>query len=529
MKKFIVAAIACTGGLLAVVVALSQSPPPAPVVHPEPTGLIANADLEPDEDGKPPSGFTLTGDVVHGYLGDVRRDVTGHGVRLDSGRDLDSDKAHSGSVSYQVTGLKAADGRWFRFRIRGLAQDGFAVAREDLHLKAEFFADGGKNPLDSVVKRIYPLIEQARRDLTINGNHGRRGAETWRTYDLEFRLPFPEVDTVRLTVGFRDGKGSGRSEFWVDEFDLVRIADPAERTVAVAAKDEKLVAPATLVPLGGRWYYDPKGGDREPPKQFDRRNADQLLYLAARLENPFAENTTAWLRKGFRDLHNRTVEEDRFVPDNLVVSFTRTHVVIRAHNLPNHATGVFPDRTRAIDGNPSFIREKDATWYLPLEPTVDRNHFAMDAGNRNRALPMGPIGIATNGVVFFNPFDRGMTDATSIMDSCCGHPTPDGLYHYHKYPVCIKSPWSDDGTTHSPLLGWAFDGFPIYGPYEESGVLAKDSTKNPLNEFNLHHDEQRGWHYHVTPGKFPYILGGFWGEVERRNLQFAPPRRPRSE
>ena len=33
-----------------------------------------------------------------------------------------------------------------------------------------------------------------------------------------------------------------------------------------------------------------------------------------------------------------------------------------------------------------------------------------------------------------------------------------------------------------------------------------------------------GWHYHVTPGKFPYIIGGYYGEVDRRGRR-GPPRR----
>ena len=132
---------------------------------------------------------------------------------------------------------------------------------------------------------------------------------------------------------------------------------------------------------------------------------------------------------------------------------------------------------------------------------------------------MGPIGIAVNGVVFFNPYDAGMTDATNMMDRCCGHPNQTGQYHYHKYPVCLNSPWADEGTAHSPLLGWAFDGFPIYGPYEAKDLMAKDETgSGALNLFNIHYDADRGWHYHVTPGKFPYIIGGYWGTADRRDI-----------
>ncbi len=68
-----------------------------------------------------------------------------------------------------------------------------------------------------------------------------------------------------------------------------------------------------------------------------------------------------------------------------------------------------------------------------------------------------------------------------------------------------------DGSDHSPLIGFAFDGFPVYGPYEAKGVLARDAKENPLNEFNLHSDEFLGPQHHVTPGKFPHIIGGYWG------------------
>ena len=104
-----------------------------------------------------------------------------------------------------------------------------------------------------------------------------------------------------------------------------------------------------------------------------------------------------------------------------------------------------------------------------------------------RALPMGPIGVAVNGVVFFNPFDHiAEADAVWRLDRCCGHPSPNSQYHYHKYPVCVNTPWADDGTGHSPLIGFAFDGFPVYGPYEAAGELAKDS-KQPAERIQPAH------------------------------------------
>jgi hypothetical protein len=103
------------------------------------------------------------------------------------------------------------------------------------------------------------------------------------------------------------------------------------------------------------------------------------------------------------------------------------------------------------------------------------------------------------------------------MDRCCGHPSPDNRYHYHKYPICVNTPFVDKGETHSPIVGFAFDGLPIYGPYESADVMAKDSKDHPLNAFNAHYDAARGWHYHVTPGKFPYVIGGFFADQTARD------------
>jgi hypothetical protein len=429
-----------------------------------------------------------------------------------------------GSVSQTVTGIEAAKHRWFRFSVRGLPENNFAVTNDDLYLKVEFFH--GDRSLDGVSRKLYPLVEQARRDIAANGSGKRNGAAVWTTYAIDFRLPFAEIDRLVLTAGFRNGAATTdrESAFYVTEFSLVPIPDPTG--LPRVTKATPAVSPAEMVPVAGRWYYRPAAGEKRPAV-FTAEHADRLFYRDERYSNPFAENMSAWLRKGYKDLRGQVAAEDKFVPDSVTVRFDGTVMVVRAHNLPNHPTAKFPG-TRRGEGNPHYIQEFDSTYYFPLEPRRNPNAKAMTAHNANRALPMGPVGIAVNGVVFYNPFDAGMEDAHDLMDRCCGHPSPDNRYHYHKYPVCVKTPFADEGDAHSPLVGWAFDGFPIYGPYESKGVMAKDCTENPLNEFNVHYDDVRGWHYHVTPGKFPYIIGGYWGEPDLRNFRRGPGGRDRA-
>jgi hypothetical protein len=478
--------------------------------------------------------YIIEGDAVLGAFPDARSELAGRGVRFVSNVDGSSGRLRSGAVRQTVTNISPAGGRWFRFRIRGLAQDGFHVQRDDLFLKVAFFRDAGKNSLDSIKKTIYPQVEQQRDDFRDPQTNARLGTGTWQSYELVFRTPFPEVDTLELTAAFGHGIGRAKhAEFWINEFELVRIPDPDDYIARMKSKSEASKPEPkadALIPLGGRWFYDPRGsdakhanGDRQPaaPTRFDASNADRIYYRTDHFEAPFADNMQAWLRKGWLDVESKLVTKDRLVKDNVTLEFTKTDLIVRSHNLPNHPTAVFPDRWRALDGNPNYIQEQRQVWRIPLVPRVNPNHVAIDPQNENGALPGGPIGVAVNGVIFFNPFDADSVEAIWRLDRCCGHPSPGFEYHYHKYPVCVKSPWADDGTAHSPLIGFAFDGFPIYGPYEAPGELAKDSSKNPLNEFNVHYDEARGWHYHVTPGKFPHLIGGYWGFAQVRN---RPPR-----
>lgn len=62
------------------------------------------------------------------------------------------------------------------------------------------------------------------------------------------------------------------------------------------------------------------------------------------------------------------------------------------------------------------------------------------------------------------------------MDFCYGHAAM-GVYHHHSYSPCLAAALNDDGTAHSPVYGFAYDGFPIYGPYHSNGVKAVSCWK----------------------------------------------------
>ena len=494
-----------------------------------PGGLVKNPRfMKKAADGKSPADYKLQGDVEWTWCG-KEGEFTDAGVALDSGKDLDGDRKKAGGVSQTITGFERGVGHWFRFSIRGLAENGFQVKDKasDLFMRAEFYGNGGTNSFDVVTQELYPLVELNRRDMAVNGDYFKNGGAVWKTYMLDFRLPFNEIDTLKLVVGFKNGTAASErdSEFYVTDFSLIAIPPPADAPKVVKTEKGPMPSLKSLVALGGRWFYQPDEGMTQRPAVLvvNAKNAGRLYYMDSELSNPFAQNMTAWLRKGYLDLKGQTVTKDQFVPDNVVLEFKDgKELVVHSRNLPNHPTAKFPDPYG--NGNPNSIQEVDRTYYLPLAPVRDPAAVAMDETNSNRALPMGSIGVATNGVMFFNPFDAGGMEAVNIMDRCCGHPSPGNEYHYHKYPVCIKSPFSDDGQGHSPLIGFALDGFPIYGPYEVKGLMAKDDKAHALDAFNMHKDAERGWHYHVTPGKFPYIIGGFAGAADPRNLRRGPPR-----
>ena len=70
------------------------------------------------------------------------------------------------------------------------------------------------------------------------------------------------------------------------------------------------------------------------------------------------------------------------------------------------------------------------------------------------------------------------------FDSCYGHPSGTNEYHQHVVPVCLSSATS--ATAHSPIIGFASDGYPIYGPFGYTNASNPNSAiKRMLTSYQL--------------------------------------------
>jgi phosphatidylethanolamine-binding protein (PEBP) family uncharacterized protein len=102
------------------------------------------------------------------------------------------------------------------------------------------------------------------------------------------------------------------------------------------------------------------------------------------------------------------------------------------------------------------------------------------------------------------------------LDNWGGHCGRADDYHYHIAPIHLQKQIGDDVP-----VAWALDGYPIYGYQDEK---APDFA--PLDQWNGHKDADGNYHYHATK-KYPYLNGGFFGEVIERDGQVDP--QPRAE
>jgi len=235
-----------------------------------------------------------------------------------------------------------------------------------------------------------------------------------------------------------------------------------------------------------------------------------LLLIIATNFGLFAQTNpiiTSWLRNttGITGRHyvsgNPTPITDAVAANVQTVQYSTNWVYVTTNGIPAYITGPF------LDGNPSLATSQaGAIFKMPLNPTQNTGTATATTG--------GNIGLFKNGVALFDYRDGvswknstnalaggpagGTGDGKWNRDAVVGerggfdcskaHPAM-GNYHHHQNPSAFNldlvvistvcSTYPSDGlyvintTQHSPLLGFTYDGFPIYGAY---GYANADGT-----------------------------------------------------
>jgi hypothetical protein len=170
------------------------------------------------------------------------------------------------------------------------------------------------------------------------------------------------------------------------------------------------------------------------------------------------------------------------------VYYSSTHAYISASCVPAYAIGPWV-------ANPNLPADKNLVAKITLTPTEKTGAKTYTA--------LGAIGLWTNGVVIYNAKDGQYWNGTAMVggianpgwnrnayywegisfDACKGHPGPNGAYHHHVSPSCL---YNQNATTkHSPIIGFAWDGFPIYGAYAYTNTNGTGAIKRMQSSYVL--------------------------------------------
>ena len=200
--------------------------------------------------------------------------------------------------------------------------------------------------------------------------------------------------------------------------------------------------------------------------------------------------------------------------------------IITANGLPDHATGAFPNAN-----NPNRISSQNYRYTMPVHPKPNETPTILGAQ---------PFGIAVNGVLFdpgtaefwHNNRQSGwhydaLGGGFSLgLDESHAHVQPNGAYHYHGIPSALVQRLSD-GTSKLILLGWAADGFPIYGQWgydqpndPKSLVRVLKSSYQIKSGVRPSSEDQPGGSYNgVFVEDFNYVAGS--GDLDECSGRFG--------
>ena len=204
--------------------------------------------------------------------------------------------------------------------------------------------------------------------------------------------------------------------------------------------------------------------------------------------------------------------------DKVNVTCDGGSAIIRSNTYPDH-----PLMTGIVGTNEQVpVPAKDYAAPVPLQPELGDTPQTRDAA----------LGVAVNGVPIYDYTGGGeMSQAdlsehqkqhdtllTQQLDTCGGHAGRGDDYHYHVKPTCMIEQMQN--ADQNPIIGWAYDGFPIYGDNNPDGTPI---AMEVLDICNGQSDENFGYRYHTSTDA-PYIVQCLMGEVaDMRSLPRVAP------
>ena len=224
------------------------------------------------------------------------------------------------------------------------------------------------------------------------------------------------------------------------------------------------------------------------------------------------------------------------------VSFSEQNnkMVIESNGIPNHdflsTLGCCAD-------------EMDYTAYITMNPVNDTTggHSSTNcpaaAGRWECAPDRGAVAIGVNGVPIYGPEEGPGGDAVALhfdyfnedrqpieLGWCAGHSAGPNGYHYHYDANCIYwEPGTGEDMSdytlskipndqHSPIVGWAFDGYPIYGMY---GYGADGQTIQTVSSsYVIERTQEGGDQGYNGIDDWNYVDG--IGDLDECNGRFGP-------
>ncbi len=222
------------------------------------------------------------------------------------------------------------------------------------------------------------------------------------------------------------------------------------------------------------------------------------------------------------------------------LSYSKSSVIMEPTGIPNHSR----DAYYAVP-NAGVVVPNETTANIIADPTKAQIYkFTIPTtpqySSSVTTTSLGSIGVMVSGAVLYNPFEGdGQTVAmannftitnsagitASFVDKCSGHPTPNiGAYHYHGLPTCVTAKVDKAGKP-SRIIGFALDGFPIYGDRDINGRQLTAKNLDQCNGIISSTPEfPKGIYHYVLLGTADArsSIACFHGKVDSTQIQSMP-------